>query len=149
MFILQLYSHFTNERWGVNRFFWDLDKWWLKTKPASKTAAVCHFFSHCLLHRNRSMFSAAALHCPWVQVNCLSHYLALLSHTSTSRRQCRLVGSRFLPVYRSRLLTRRGHWSTVCRLGCVTFWLPPGSSLFQRSDRPSPQAPPPHCGCTD
>lgn len=67
----------------------------------------CH-----LLDRNRVPVSLSL--CPWVQVICLSHYPVLLSHSSTSSSQCRPVGSHFLPVYHSPLLTRRGHGSIVC-----------------------------------
>lgn len=84
--------------------------------------------------------------CPWVQVICLSHYLVLLSHSSTSSSQCRPVGSHFLPVYHSPLLTRRGHGSIVCPLACVTGFpnLVPLSAVYP-APLPTPIiAPPPH-----
>lgn len=77
-----------------------------------------------------------------VKVNCLSHYLVPLSHTRTSCHQCWLVGSRFLPVHCSKLLTHRGHWSTVLP-GLYYLLASPGSSAFSRVVSPHPIDPQP------
>lgn len=113
---------------------------------AKRTSICCRltFFPilPSLSAKHISIFCFSSL-CPWVLVICVSHYLIVLSHTSTSSSQRLPVGSHFLPVYHLQLLTCRGHSFIVCPLACVTYWLPQPCPAISHHSLPS--MPPPVC----